>query len=185
MLPSSSSSWESRTPSAVVPASESLRADGNELYRSGKLIQGKCRVSIMLNRACGRGSLLILILATKKYLEAIALSPDDPAPLRTLSAARFELGDYSGCIEAIRNALPLEDDTSKMQVLQVREVKCLLHLRRYEEAVAAAEKLDGGVELKRVVEAARYYQKRDPFSTEEKRRELHDRADTPIYRPNL
>jgi tetratricopeptide (TPR) repeat protein len=54
--------------------------------------------------------LLTNILALKKYEEAVQLVPDDLTPLGNLSAAQFEIGNYTECISTAEKALTLLND---------------------------------------------------------------------------
>jgi tetratricopeptide (TPR) repeat protein len=53
------------------------------------------------------------LLALKKYEEDVQLVPDDPTPLGNLSAAQFEIGDYTQCISAAEKALTLLNGADK------------------------------------------------------------------------
>lgn len=102
--------------------------EGNALYIQGKLEEGECSASAT-NNTDGLG-----IKAIEKYVEAITMDDKDPAPLRTLSSANFELGDYNKCLETIADALKLEKDHTKILGLRLREAKCYFYKRRFSEA---------------------------------------------------
>ncbi|KAI9645883.1 hypothetical protein NHQ30_005319 [Ciborinia camelliae] len=70
--------------SSEVERADILRQEGNELYKSGKIRK-----------------------AIKKYQESANLVPESYAPLGNLSAAYFEMGEYTQCITRAERALEL------------------------------------------------------------------------------
>ncbi|EAQ82947.1 hypothetical protein CHGG_10765 [Chaetomium globosum CBS 148.51] len=105
---------------------ETIRKQGNELYKLGKLAE-----------------------AGREYEKAAALAPNDPSPFSNLSSVKFELGDYSSAIEYILKSLQLTQDDSdaavkKKKTLHERLAKCYIHGRRFEEARSISEKIRDG-----------------------------------------
>ncbi|KAH8655855.1 hypothetical protein BX600DRAFT_515543 [Xylariales sp. PMI_506] len=82
-------------------ASAEARAQGNEFYKKGRLLD-----------------------AEKAYKRAAALAPDDPLPLSNLSAVGFEKGHYLSSIGYAKKAIDLSkseaDDGAKKQKLLSR-----------------------------------------------------------------
>ncbi|KAI0843718.1 hypothetical protein F5Y06DRAFT_9719 [Hypoxylon sp. FL0890] len=100
-----------------------IRERGNDLYRKGKLGE-----------------------AVKAYEKAASLAPSDPSPLSNLSAANFEAGKYSECVDFATKALSLLKDDANAAVarqrLLIRQAKAYLHLSRLEEAVKLFDQLN-------------------------------------------
>jgi predicted transposase YbfD/YdcC len=76
---------------------------------------------------------IVFFLARKKYEEAIKLAPADNAPLRNLSAALYELGDYEACTRTAAKAIALlgeetgEEVVANVQKLNQRVEKAKIH----------------------------------------------------------
>jgi lipopolysaccharide biosynthesis regulator YciM len=71
------------------------------------------------------------------------LAPNDPAPLRNVSAAYFELGQYSTCIEQSLTAVALSgEDNAAVQTLLNRMAKSYLYLGQLDNAASSLAKLD-------------------------------------------
>lgn len=82
------------------------------------------------------------------YTRATELSPDERAPWTNLSAAYFELGNYTKAVSACDTALSLlnPDATEYESIKQkhvVRRAKSCLFLGRFEDAAALADTADG------------------------------------------
>ncbi|KAI1381367.1 hypothetical protein F4677DRAFT_123212 [Hypoxylon crocopeplum] len=84
--------------------------------------------------------------AVKAYEKAAQLVPSDPYPLSNLSAAHFEAGRYSECVNSTVKALGLlkaETGTNAPRKrLLVRQAKAYLHLSRLDEAEEILGQLD-------------------------------------------
>lgn len=125
--------------------------------------------------------------AAAKYRSAIAQDPTDPAPLRTLSSAQFEQGDYSACLKSIQSALALEKDESKLPALRLRKAKCHFYLRQFEAAkdaldVANSKDADAANMLA-AIEA--YSQSTFPATDEEMKKVWEDILRLPRFRSSL
>jgi len=70
-------------------SAEDLRKSGNALYVVGRVDEESPTV---YKRPCGGIAGMCSLLALILYQRAAALAPTDPAPLRNISAAYFELG---------------------------------------------------------------------------------------------
>lgn len=97
--------------------------------------------------------------AAEKYEEASNLDTTDPAPLRALSSALFELGRYEDSISVIQKALALEKEEEKRKQLLVREGKCRFYLRDWAVLVKKLEGMELSQEEKKLVEASEGYKK--------------------------
>ncbi|GAB1317037.1 Tetratricopeptide [Madurella fahalii] len=111
-------------PDATI--AETIRKQGNELYKLGKLTE-----------------------AGREYEKAAALAPNDPTPLSNLSSVKFELGEYSSAVEYILKSLQLTQDNSdavarKKRTLHERLAKCYIHGRRFEQARKISEEIGDG-----------------------------------------
>ncbi|KAF7949020.1 hypothetical protein EAE96_008196 [Botrytis aclada] len=93
-----------------VERADILRKEGNDLYKSGKLLK-----SII------------------KYRESVNLVPDNCTPLGNLSAAYFEVGDYTQCIVKARRALQIlgesndNENANLVEKIQQRIKRAELH----------------------------------------------------------
>ncbi|KAI0019836.1 hypothetical protein F4780DRAFT_792580, partial [Xylariomycetidae sp. FL0641] len=103
---------------------EQLRKHGNGLYLAGQLFE-----------------------AMKVYQDAADLVKDDPTPRANLSAANFEAGQYSKCIENVQTALNIMQSLPGAEAippkkLLVRLAKANLHLSRLDQVADVLEKLE-------------------------------------------
>lgn len=167
--------------SSSTATSTQRREEGNALYHSGKLKQG---VFIDFVARCVDTN--SSETAITKYTQAINLDPKDPAPYRSLSSAKFELGDYKGCLATIIDALAIEDDEEKIQVLKLRRAKSFFYLREFTEAKQALEGLDSPEAEREKLAIDSYVQNHPDLNTEEGRKNaLTDLSQLPLYRPTL
>jgi len=92
----------------AVDSAEDVRKRGNELYKAGKLPDAV---------AC--------------YKRAAELAPSDAVPLSNLSAAYFELGQYTACRDTCQTALKLLNNGNDVsaQKLHLRSLKASLLLK--------------------------------------------------------
>jgi tetratricopeptide (TPR) repeat protein len=92
---------------------EDVRKRGNELYKAGKLLD-----------------------AVDCYKRAAELAPSDAVPLSNLSAAYFELGQYTACRHTCQTALELlsNGDDLSSQKLHMRSLKASLLLKDIDHA---------------------------------------------------
>ncbi|RPA71836.1 hypothetical protein BJ508DRAFT_367566 [Ascobolus immersus RN42] len=97
--------------------------------------------------------------AAEKFEEAASLDPADPAPLRALSGALFELGQYEQCVSVIQKALSVETDEEKIKSLKLREKKCHFQLRSWDSIVEQLEGVSLGQEEQNLVTASQQYNK--------------------------
>jgi thioredoxin-like negative regulator of GroEL len=110
------------------------------------------------------------------------LDAGDPAPLRTLSSAKYETGDYEGCITAIHDALPLENDATKRNALTVRKAKCYFNLNRLDEAEQTLKGHEDDRDAKIILSAIDNSRQ---ITEQDKKKALEEILQIPIYRPNL
>ncbi|KAK0434477.1 hypothetical protein EV421DRAFT_1909374 [Armillaria borealis] len=91
---------------SISDAPEKLKERGNELFKGGSFQE-----------------------AAKFYRQAQESSPEDPIYTSNLSAALYELGDYSNAFNAICLAVTKSDPESPdfLQRLSARMAKCLLY----------------------------------------------------------
>ena len=132
------------------PTSDALRAQGNELYKSGKIGE-----------------------AIPLYSQASELAPEDAAPLSNLSAAYYETGDYVSCLSASDKALAILIDQAKRQKILLRKAKAHAFLQDYNNAASLLNKIDAGdekLELARAVVSSA-----QSFQVKQARKEVHDR----------
>jgi tetratricopeptide (TPR) repeat protein len=111
---------------------DKLRGEGNLLYKMGRLDEGILPYSVFAMLASSN-----TFLAIKKYQEAAKHGdPQESAPLRNLSAAYYEIGNYRKCITAAEQALKLiekvaeEDIPLQKEKLQKRIKKAKDHFQR-------------------------------------------------------
>lgn len=97
----------------AVESAEDIRKIGNELYEAGKLLE-----------------------AVAYYKQAAELAPSEAAPLSNLSAAYFELGQYTACRETCQAALKLLNNRNDLsaQKLHLRDLKASLLLKDIDHA---------------------------------------------------
>ncbi|KAF8243737.1 hypothetical protein K440DRAFT_605850 [Wilcoxina mikolae CBS 423.85] len=143
----------------MASTSGTKRLEGNELYNRGKFEE-----------------------AVEKYLESISLDANDPAPRRTLSNAKYEIGDYEGCIAAIQEALKLENDPAKRSALTIREAKCYFNLNQLVEAGQTLTGYEDGKDAKNILSAIENCRE---ITEEDKKKAREETLGIPIYRPNL
>ncbi|CZR68941.1 uncharacterized protein PAC_18842 [Phialocephala subalpina] len=109
-----------------------LREEGNASYKARKLNQGAHLPHV-------QEPLLKILPACEKYAKAVRLSPSDDAPLRNLSAALYELGDYNLCTRVATKAIKLlatkvgDDALSNTQKLNQRLEKAATHTPKVSE----------------------------------------------------
>ncbi|KJX97970.1 hypothetical protein TI39_contig450g00005 [Zymoseptoria brevis] len=87
-----------------MPTTDDLRSQGNIAYKAGKLEE-----------------------AIDFYNQASRSNIEDARPVSNLSAAFYELDDYTSAIEASDRALCLTSDSRSKQKLFLRELKSQLH----------------------------------------------------------
>ncbi|KAF8543371.1 hypothetical protein BDD12DRAFT_907368, partial [Trichophaea hybrida] len=95
--------------------------------------------------------------AVSKYLLAIHLDPEDLAPRRALSSARFGLGDYSTSLAVTDEALALEDDEKRQEILRLRQGKCYFYLNLYDEAGEILESRGQSKEVQKLLTVQKFY----------------------------
>ncbi|TGO50050.1 hypothetical protein BCON_0193g00110 [Botryotinia convoluta] len=98
--------------SSLEDPSKRLREEGNELYNSRDFIK-----------------------AIHKYMQAARASRDDPAPLRNLSAAYYESGQYEMCVLCAKKAIYLMN----AKVTGDRDSAFTTHIQKLEERIRKAE----------------------------------------------
>lgn len=113
------------------------------------------------------------------YIAAINLDPSDLTPRRNLSSANFELGDYTGCLEAIDRALLHEQDPEKLRVLKLRQAKCFFYLGKFSE-IKQTLAVSGDEEAVQLLKAAKGYEVQTDIT--KAREEL---VESPMLRPCL
>ena len=103
--------------------SDITRKKGNDLYKAGKLKEGTLIRKTLSLRLGG----LRRYPAIASYQIAAALDPDNAAPHSNLSAAYFELGEYSlaasACDAAAKRLIDEEDNAQLKQRLASRKMK--------------------------------------------------------------
>ncbi|KAK1759904.1 hypothetical protein QBC47DRAFT_420741 [Echria macrotheca] len=107
---------------------ETIRKNGNQLYRLGKLTEEAAGV---------------------EYEKAAALAPNDPTPLSNLSSVKFELGEYFNSAKYINKAFQLHDTQDKTEASERKEMmlverlaKCLYSRASTNDILAAASGQD-------------------------------------------
>ena len=105
----------------ATESAEDVCKSGNDLHKAGKLPEAV---------AC--------------YKHAAELAPSAAAPLSNLSAAYFELGQYTACQETCQAALNLLDngDILSAQKLHARSLKASLLLKDIDHARQSLASLD-------------------------------------------
>ncbi|KAF8538715.1 hypothetical protein BDD12DRAFT_884306 [Trichophaea hybrida] len=151
--------------------------EGNELYNKGKFEEGW--ILPQIQRFI---DLHFEFIAVEKYLESISLDANDPAPRRMLSSAKYEIGDYEGCIAVIHDALKLENDPAKRSALTIREAKCYFNLNRVVEAGQTLIGCEDDKDAKIVLSAIENFRE---ITEQDKRKAREETLGIPIYRPNL
>ncbi|KAI0010631.1 hypothetical protein F4779DRAFT_577027 [Xylariaceae sp. FL0662B] len=130
-----------------VQRAAQAREQGNGFYRKGQLSK-----------------------AMEAYTEAARLAPSDPSPLSNLSAAKFEAGDYAGCINAAGKALDLLDSLPNdvlRQRLLTRSARAYLigsSLNRAEELLAKIDPGKGREELHDALRGSKEFEAHSPES---------------------
>ena len=116
-------------PTNAVESAEDLRKRGNELYKAGKLLEAV---------AC--------------YKRAADLAPSDAVPLSNLSAAYFELGQYTVCRNTCQDSLKLlnNGDHLSAQKLHLRSLKASLLLKDVDHARESLASLDPNEEVRKL-----------------------------------
>ncbi|KAI5855203.1 hypothetical protein BZA05DRAFT_472108 [Tricharina praecox] len=122
--------------------------------------------------------------AVTNYLSAINLDPADVAARRCLSSARFENGDYQGCLATIKDTLPLETDEKNKVGLRIRQAKCYFHLNRFPEARDLLDCYSGGsqdaLNIKKTVDNGK-----KPYTAAVKKAVVAEMVEMPRFRPSL
>jgi tetratricopeptide (TPR) repeat protein len=115
----------------ATESAEDVRKSGNELYKAGKLLEAV---------AC--------------YKHAAELATSDAAPLSNLSAAYFELGQYTACRDTCQAALKLLNDGNDplAQKLHLRSLKASLLLKDIDHARDSLASLELNEERHRLKE---------------------------------
>jgi len=105
----------------AAESAEDIRKSGNELYKAGKLLEAV---------AC--------------YKHAAELAPSEALPLSNLSAAYFELGQYTACRDTCQAALKLlsNGNDPSTQKLHLRSLKANLLLKDIDHARDSLARLD-------------------------------------------
>lgn len=105
----------------AMESAEDVRKRGNELYKAGKLLE-----------------------AVDCYKRAAGLAPSDAVPLSNLSAAYFELGQYTVCWDTCQTALKLVSNGNDLsaQKLHLRSLKASLLLKDIDHARDSLANLD-------------------------------------------
>lgn len=105
----------------AVESAEDVHKSGNELYKAGKLLE-----------------------AVARYKRAAELAPSEALPLSNLSAAYFELGQYTACRDTCQTALKLlnNGDNLSAQKMHLRSLKASLLLKDIDHARDSLANLD-------------------------------------------
>lgn len=74
-------------------------------------------------------------IAISKYMQAARASRDDPAPLRNLSAAYYENGQYEMCVLFAKKAIHLMN----AKIAGDRDSVFTTHLQKLEQRIRKAE----------------------------------------------
>lgn len=106
---------ESPNNSKTITAGD-LRQKGNELYKAGSFSK-----------------------AIEAYNTALRSKGEDSALLSNLSCAKFEIGNYEGCLDAILRALRGDVMLEKAKQLCLREIKCYFNLGKFADANMSAD----------------------------------------------
>jgi hypothetical protein len=85
--------------------------------------------------------------ALKKYEEAVQLVHDDPTPFGNLSAAQFEIGDYTQCISTAEMALTLLNGADKFVASADKLKRRIGRARAYCSQTPETELVEGRSEL--------------------------------------
>ncbi|KAI9717305.1 MAG: hypothetical protein M1812_004832 [Candelaria pacifica] len=103
----------------ALAASTALREKGNEFYKQNQILE-----------------------ALDVYKEASAIDPNNPALLSNISAAYFEVGDYTQCVAATEAALNVvgNDVDALTAKLNHRLIKSYIHLQQLDLAHVALKK---------------------------------------------
>lgn len=113
----------------AVGSAEGVRRRGNELYKAGKLLEAV---------AC--------------YKRAAELAPSDAIPLSNLSAAYFESGQYTLCLDTCHATLKLLDNDNDLsaQKLHLRSLKARMLLKDIDHAQDSLASLGPNDEVRKL-----------------------------------
>lgn len=140
-------------------SADTLRSKGNDLYRTGRLSEGK-------SPSLEHGNYPLRILTTTAipyYQRAAEVGCTDSRPYSNLAAAQFELGDYKASLVSSASALALlptahPGNEVKRQKQMLRRAKCHLHLKNHEAALESIALLSPCAETVDLEGVARSYQ---------------------------
>ena len=97
------------------------------------------------------------------YQIAAELDPDNAAPHSNLSAAYFELGEYSlaasACDAAAKRLIDEEDNAQLKQRLASRKMKACIHALHFSGAIEAVSSLPKTRELQQLEQCMKRYQR--------------------------
>ena len=123
--------------------------------------------------------------------------PADPVILSNISSAKYELGDYEGCLATLQDISTTGSvlrNTKKWRLLLLRKVKCLLYLQRFDECMGSIEDLLGDSEVeKEIADRANHIyvfikHQRDVVektsNSDTHNAQLRGKKDLPLYRPS-
>jgi tetratricopeptide (TPR) repeat protein len=109
---------------------------------------------IINSESCGvsRFSEPVVLEAVACYKRAAELAPSDAVPLSNLSAAYFELGQYTVCRNTCQDALKLlnNGDHLSAQKLHLRSLKASLLLKDVDYARESLTSLDPNEEVRKL-----------------------------------
>jgi tetratricopeptide (TPR) repeat protein len=130
--------------------SDHAREKGDDLYKAGKLKEG----TLIPKKLSLRFSGLWRYPAIASYQRAAELDPDNAAPHSNLSAAYFELREYSlavsACDAAAERLIDGEDNAQLKQRLASRKMKACIHALQFSKAVEAISRLSKTRELQQL-----------------------------------
>ena len=120
-------------PPTNTDAADEFRLKGNAAYKAGRLNDGK-KLSIK-TWIHDLKLMFLYISALELYMQALSLSENDLKILSNISAAKYEIGDYQGCIETTEDCFKFvgDDEKQKHYRLLVRRAKCYFYLGMFDE----------------------------------------------------
>lgn len=126
----------------AITGSATIREEGNTFYKQNRILEGLSEWFAEVPHDVRSSSLMFTSLAIDAYKKALALDPDNPALFSNLSAAYFELGDYTQCVLFTEGALRIigDDANALTEKLNHRLIKSYFHIGQLDSVREALQK---------------------------------------------